>query len=90
MKHPLISTDSPLYLKRLTRELNSLGDGFYSNGIRYSAARIRAGQIQGYRLAAYLDPQDPRAESHNPWKNIDTQSPLSDAYGRTVSASRSP
>ncbi len=48
----LIETDSPLYLKRLVRELNSAGilNGFYAPvatfSVRCNRARLRAGAIQ--------------------------------------------
>ena len=90
MKTQLIPTDSPLYLKRLARELNSQSDGFYHNGIRYSAARLKAGRLQVYRLAAYLDPQDPLAEFHKSWVEVDPSMGFSDAYGREVCATRVP
>jgi hypothetical protein len=88
---PLLPLDSPLYLRRLARELNSQGDnGFYYQSVRYSAARLRKGQLQGYRPAAYLDPQDPRAARINPWRDLDSVllPSISDAYGRTICASR--
>ncbi len=69
-RKPLLDTSAPLYLKRLARELNSRTDGFYSDGLRYSAARIRRGQLQGYRAPSFVDPNDPRAASVNPWRNL--------------------
>lgn len=84
----LLAKTSPLYLRRLTRELNALPDGFYCHGIRFSSARMRKGELQGYRPGTFLDSQDPR--KINPWRGLDTSRELSDTYGRTVTASRTP
>lgn len=81
----LLPITAPLYLKRLARELNALPDGFYYDGLRYSAARFSRGTLQGYRPASFVDPHDPRKV--NPWREIGAD--VSDAYGRTVFASRS-
>jgi hypothetical protein len=81
----LLQTDSPKYLRRLARELNTLTDGFYDGSLRFSRARYSAGVLQGYRPASYLDPSDPRTV--NPWRQLDAGR-LSDSYGRSVCASR--
>lgn len=77
----LIETNSPLYLKRLVRELNNLVDGFYASPVtlthrfatRCNRARLHKGQIQVKGCADWFVPLD-----HN----------FSDAYGRAVVASR--
>lgn len=76
---PLIPTDSPLYLRRLVRELNQAGlrDGFYTKfGVRCNRARRNsAGWIQ----------------CRTPDGNWSLQSPpFSDPYGREIIASRRP
>ncbi len=87
MKHSLISTDSPLYLKRLAKELNSLPDGFYlaQTGLRYSQAKFSKGILQVKRLTAYLDPQDPRTGAN--WFDASGMT-FTDAYGRSVTVTR--
>lgn len=86
MKTALLSIDSPKYLRRLVRELNSRSDGFYSGGQRYTLAALRAGVLKGRRLGRYLDPRDPR-NNLEIWVEIDPAN-LSDAYVRTICASR--
>jgi len=71
---PLLDTNSPLYLKRLVRELNSQEHGFYcSEGVRYHRARLYKGDLQ--------------AKGSYPWARV--SKPFSDAYGREIVASRS-
>lgn len=80
MSRPLLDPSSPLYLKRLARELNALGDGFYCTSLRFTAARYRAGDLQGRHLDR---------EGRVSWLRIEPND-VEDAYGRTVSASRAP
>lgn len=82
----LLPLNSPLYLKRLARELNHRDGGFYANGVRFTAARIRAGHLQAYRSTAYLDPQDPRAG--HIWQDV-TGNTMEDGNGREICAARS-
>lgn len=82
----LLPTDSPLYLKRLARELNHRDDSFYVNGVRFTAARVRAGRLQAYRSTSYLDPQDPRAG--HIWQDV-TGNTIEDGNGFAICASRS-
>lgn len=82
----LLPTTDPRYLRRLVRECNALGDGFYSGGQRYSAARFSRGKLQGYRPGAFLEPGDPRGAKVKPWRDLSGE--LSDAYGRAICASR--
>lgn len=77
----LIETNSPLYLKRLVRELNSLTDGFYFTAtekltsLRSSRARLKAGRLQVKWDRVWLPPLDMN---------------FVDAYGRGIVASRQP
>ncbi len=71
----LIPTDSPLYRRRLCRELNSLPDGFYLGGVRCSRARFSKGEIE-------VSPCGSGA-----WAPFDSAN-FVDAYGRVVTASR--
>ena len=73
----LISKDSPLYLKRLTRELNYLSDGFYYKQYRCLWARLRGGilQVKAYFCGKWQ------------WMNTDTFA-FVDVYSREVVASR--
>ena len=78
---PLILTDSPLYLRRLVRELNQAGlrDGFYTRyGDRCNRARrLSDGTLQVRRIGGtWIQPSLPHS--------------FSDAYGREIIASRSP
>ncbi len=82
----LLDKTDPRYLRRLVRECNALPDGFYSGPRRYTRARLCGGLLEGGTLASYLDPQDPR-NGRRIWIAIDADH-LSDAYGRTVCASR--
>lgn len=75
---PLIATDSPLYLKRMVRELNALPDGFYtSNGTRCNRARLFFGDLLQVRKIG------------GGWI-IPTTHSFHDAYGRDIYASRTP
>jgi len=81
---PLIPTDSPLYLRRLVRELNQAGllDGFYApvqaggGSCRCNQARLRGGMLEVHAVAGKWI----RPISHS----------FSDPYGREIHASRSP
>jgi len=88
---PLLSLDSPLYLKRLARELNGLADGFYADGnvsiaggapipyaMRFSGARLRAGKLEGKAMGF-----------DDLWIDLTGNDTMRDAYGRAVCASRS-
>lgn len=80
----LLDTSSALYLKRLVRALNALPDGFYANTpegrLRFVRARwVTPHGFQGRTLAEWGTPS---------W--LPLSGDLTDAYGRTVSASRTP
>lgn len=77
---PLIRVDSPLYARRLARELNSLPDGYYVNGVRYSRARADF----RYPCPSIL------AINSDAMTLVNVFETFSDAYGRTVVAPRSP
>ena len=70
----LISTDSPVYVRRLVRELNGHVDGFYFGEKRFSRARFSKGRLQA------------RAVSGERWSDITTE--CRDAHGRDIFASR--
>lgn len=77
---PLLDTDSPTYLRRLVKELNSLPDGFYARAscfnIRCYRARLRGGALQ---VASH---------SASPtWFESQFQT-FEDVYGREIVASR--
>ncbi len=76
----LLDPSSSLYLKRLARELNALGDGFYCTSLRFTAARYRVGELQGRHI---------NGEGRVCWLQIEP-SDVTDAYGRAVCASRTP
>lgn len=86
---PLLQTNDPRYLRRLVRECNGLTDGFYAGGLRYGRARLASGRLQVRRPVSYVDPNDPRYQTgpQYVWNDVDAEN-LSDAYGRTVCASR--
>jgi len=71
-----LQLDSATYLRRLVRELNSLPDGFYVNGIRCN----RASFTEGYLQVRPLGTRGFRAFLQD--------SSFTDAYGRNVCASR--
>lgn len=71
-KHPLISKDSPLYVKRLARELNSQENGFYAKTsvfkVRCNRARIVGGVLQCHSLScepAWFAPVNNFFEDYN-------------------------
>lgn len=75
---PLIQTDSPLYLKRMVRELNALPDGFYATQVgRCNRARLAFGKTLQVRKFS------------DGWK-IPADLRFCDAYGRDIYASRTP
>jgi hypothetical protein len=81
---PLLSFDSPTYLRRMARELNGLSDGFYHNGERYSRARFTAGQLVLVGQTFEWNHNKRRTVWFSNLVNV----VISDAYGRTVCASR--
>lgn len=72
----MIDIDSPKYQRRMVRELNSLPDGFYSRGQRFSRARFSKNKLQA------------RSVSGERWTDVSFEN-INDAYGRSVTASRS-
>lgn len=78
---PLLSTNSPLYLKRLARELNGLIDGFYADHgtlrARFSRARYSKGKLEAKPLGC-----------HRGWIDLTDKQDITDAYGKPASASR--
>ncbi len=82
LTRPLLSPTDPRYLRRLVRELNGLPDGFYlSSGARYSRTRYSKGRFQ-----VYIPLPGVRAA----WHDLAPGEHFRDAYGRTVTASRTP
>jgi hypothetical protein len=77
----LIPLDSPLYLKRMSKELNEQEAGFYVNGIRFHRARTSKG---GSILAAK------RHENHGWFDITHAVESIFDAYGQSICASRQP
>jgi hypothetical protein len=81
---PLIPTDSPLYLRRLVRELNDQPDGFYvadkeaGKVKRCSRARLRLGRLVQVR------------EIGGGWFFIPTNSSICNPCGSEIIASRRP
>lgn len=83
MTATLIETDSPLYLKRLVRELNSLPDGFYLMQSTGDNVRCRYAQYSKLGvLVVTLMNGSPRYIAA--CKSQD----FCDCYGRNVYASR--
>jgi len=78
----IIPKDSPLYLKRLVRELNSTPDGFYASFagfcFRSNRARLNKGELQVRSLGSQFD------------KSWITPSRMNfqDVFGREIIASR--
>ncbi len=78
----LLDKTDPRYLRRLVRELNGLPDGFYlSSGARYSRTRYSKGRFQ-----VYIPLPGVRAT----WHDLAPGEHFRDAYGREVTASRTP
>lgn len=73
-----IPTDSPLYLRRLVRELNAGIDGFFPFGtaVRCTRARISRGQLHVW------------ASLRGEWLPMPSDARFSDVYGREIVASR--
>jgi hypothetical protein len=88
-KKPLLDLNSPTYLRRLARELNALPDGFYHKGQRYNQARVHsmAGE-GGKRCTLSIFRPDPVHVGVSYSTGITGECVISDAYGRTVCASR--
>jgi hypothetical protein len=78
---PLLSDSAPLYLKRLARELNSLPDGFYLQATGGNVRCMRAVYRKGHLSVI------PCGETA--FRYVLAGSEFTDAYGRTVVASRS-
>lgn len=79
---PLLATNCPLYLKRLARELNALEAGFYADHgtlrARFSRSRYSKGKLEAKPLGCARG-----------WIELtDKTESISDAYGRSVYASR--
>jgi hypothetical protein len=79
-----LETNSPTYLRRMARELNALPDGFYHGGERYSRARFTAGQLVLVGETLEWNHNKRRTAWFSNLDNV----VISDAYGRTVHASR--
>lgn len=78
----LISKDSPLYLKRLVRELNNTPHGFYTSlagfCFRSNRARLHKGELQVRAMGDNFDKK---------WISP-TRTIFEDVYGREIVASR--
>jgi len=78
----LIEKTSPLYLKRLVKNLNYQLNGFYLNGLRYSNAKfVKPDRIALFSLAGQKSFVDNLV--HDP-----SQAVFSDPYGCEIVASR--
>ena len=79
---PLIELDSPLYLKRLARELNNTPDGFYASVATFSVRCNLAMFTKGELRVRSIGITSPRwfKPAHLGFK---------DAYGRDITATRS-
>lgn len=79
---PLLDLDSPLYLKRLVRELNSQQDGFYASiachRVRCNRARYKKGEIIVHSFKC------------KPTWFAPTSRVFTDCYARQIVASRTP
>lgn len=88
---PLLPTNALTYLRRLVKELHSLPDGFYYNGVRYTRASATATRFFGQdghqtgilTVSRRLGDGTTESTSANPEQ-------LSDVYGRNVCATRAP
>jgi hypothetical protein len=90
MNAKILPFDSPTYLRRMARELNALPDGFYHNGQRWTRASVST--IPCEPQSAMLKIHRPSEFNHNATKSTGFANlenvVFSDAYGRTVCASR--
>lgn len=79
---PLLSLDSPLYLKRLVRALNFEQDGFYASikchRVRCNRARFKKGSIEV------------RSFKCTPMWFVPVTHVFTDTYARQIVASRTP
>ena len=75
-KWELLPANHPTVLRRIVRELNRNFNGFYTNGHRFSRARIHKGQIQV------------RASRWEPWETMGFEQFFSDGNGNHICASR--
>jgi hypothetical protein len=80
---PLLSTTSPLYLKRMVRALNAeaiTGNGFYAStgtfSVRCNMARVRGGVLECRSLAC------------DPMWFTPSRNSFMDVYSREITASR--
>lgn len=80
----LLPLNHPTYLRRLARELNALPDGFYQDGTRYSRARFTAGSLVAVGETLEWNHRKRRTA----WFSTHDGITFSDAYGRSVCASR--
>jgi len=78
----IIPKDSPLYLKRLVRELNATPDGFYASFVglcfRSNRARLNKGELQVRSLGGQF---------HRSWL-VPTGNNFQDVFGREIVASQ--
>lgn len=74
----LLPSNHPTYLRRLVRELNAQGDGFYYRGSRCNRARLSKGDLQIRQL------------SISSWVSVvlSPEPVFVDAHGRSITASR--
>lgn len=80
----LLPLNHPTYLRRLARELNSLPDGFYQGGTRYNRARFTLGSLVVIGETLEWNHRKRRTAMFSDTAGIT----FSDAYGRSVCASR--
>lgn len=76
----MIEISSPLYLKRLVRELNGTSDGFYASvatfNLRCNRARLKVGVLEC------------RSPSGHPQWFVPSDHSFQDVYGHSIVASR--
>lgn len=79
---PLLDLNSPLYLKRIVRELNSQQDGFYAS-IACHRVRCNRARYKKYEIEVHSFTCKPT------WFNA-VSYVFTDCYGRQIVASRTP
>ncbi len=91
----LLPFTSPTYLRRLAKELNALPDGFYHEGTRYNRASVSSCGTYGggpymFRISRQADDGNPHNTQSRGLAGDGEKLVFSDAYGRSVCASRHP
>lgn len=84
----LLAFDSPLYLRRLARELNGRSAGFYHDGERWTRAEFSQGVLRIWRVESY-GPGDRTNYASKSFGDVST-AVFGDGNGGTICASRQP